>query len=217
MLQLALNYWDALVARLRAMGEVVPLLLLRVIMAFEFYESGLEKYRGDNWFGDIQGQFPFPFNLVPANLSWGMATYFELFGAVLLLIGLGTRVVAFSLLVLTFVATAAVHWPSMWDMWSDLLRGYAISDAGHGNFKLPLLFSLMLLPLIFTGAGKLSVDHLLARLRTRSEPQSVLDAYAVALALAVFGVPFALLIPGFGIALLAAAAIISAGAFWIRR
>ena len=55
---------------------------------------------------------------------------------------------AFSLLVLTFVATAAVHWPDMIAMWGDLAKGYAITDKGFGNFKLPLLFCVMLLPLI---------------------------------------------------------------------
>ncbi len=41
--------------------------------------------------------------------------------------------------------------------------GYAITDQGFGNFKLPVLFMAMLLPLIFTGAGRLSVDAWLAR------------------------------------------------------
>ena len=50
----------------------------------------------------------------------------------------------------TFVATAAVHWPDMLAMWSDLAKGYAITDKGFGNFKLPLLFCVMLLPLILS-------------------------------------------------------------------
>ncbi len=41
--------------------------------------------------------------------------------------------------------------------------GHAISDQGYGNFKLPVLFMAMLLPLVFTGAGRLSVDALLWR------------------------------------------------------
>jgi putative oxidoreductase len=138
--------WGGMVSRLRGAGEVVPQSLIRLIMGFEFWESGLEKLNGSNWFGDIQDQFPFPFNVVSASLSWFIATWFELIGAVLLWLGLGTRFVAFSLLVLTFIATAAVHWPDMVSMGSDLLKGYAISDKGFGNYKLPLLFSVMLLP-----------------------------------------------------------------------
>ena len=48
-------------------------------------------------------------------------------------------------------------------MWSDLAKGYAIQDMGFGNFKLPLLFVVMLLPIIFQGPGKISLDYLLAR------------------------------------------------------
>ncbi|MGM3293704.1 hypothetical protein, partial [Escherichia coli] len=59
--------------------------------------------------------------------------------------------------------TYAVHWPMQWDTLGELAMGYAISDQGFGNFKLPALFMAMLLPLLFTGAGKLSVDAVLAR------------------------------------------------------
>ncbi|MNT00210.1 hypothetical protein D3C72_1346340 [compost metagenome] len=56
-----------------------------------------------------------------------------------------------------------MHWPAEWGSLGDLAMGYAISDQGFGNFKLPLLFMAMLLPLLFTGAGRLSVDAVLAR------------------------------------------------------
>ena len=158
-----IGLWQSLTARLNGAGETIPPLVLRLIMGWEFYESGLEKLHGENWFADIQSRFPFPFDVVPASLSWGIATWFELIGAIMLWIGLGTRLFAFILLFLTFVATAAVHFPDMWAMWGDLLKGYAITDMGYGNYKLPLLFTVMLLPLIFNGGGKLSLDHLIAR------------------------------------------------------
>jgi putative oxidoreductase len=202
----ALRAWAWVVSRLRGAGEVVPQFVIRLIMGFEFWESGLEKLHGSNWFGDIQDQFPFPFNIVPASLSWFIATWFEIIGAVLLWLGLGTRFVAFSLLVLTFVATAAVHWPDMVSMWTDLLKGYAISDKGFGNYKLPLLFSVMLLPLVFNGAGRLSLDHWLGGRSLRAaDAQPSLDAGAAALAAAVLGVPFLFLAPTVGFALLALA------------
>ena len=200
------DLWSDLVARLRAVGEVVPRLILRLIMGWEFFEAGREKLHGENWFADIQSSFPYPFDVVPANLSWNIATGFELVGAVALWIGFGTRFFAFSLLVLTFVATAAVHWPDMWSMWSDLLKGYAISDKGHGNFKLPLLFCVMLLPLVFNGAGRFSLDHLIAKiLRLDSDAKPLADAYAWALAAVVLGLPFLMLIPMLGATLLAIA------------
>lgn len=207
----ALRAWSWLTARLRGAGETIPRAVMRLVMGWEFWESGLEKLRGENWFASIQSDFPFPFNVVPADLSWGIATWFEIVGAVLLWLGLGTRFVAFSLLVLTFVATAAVHWPDMVGMWSDLLKGYAISDMGYGNYKLPLLFVVMLLPLVFNGAGRLSLDHWLAgRVGLERDPRPVADAAAWALAAAVFGLPFLMLVPALGAALLLVAAVLGA-------
>lgn len=212
-----ITVWEALTARLQAGAEVLPPAVLRLVMGWEFWESGLEKLRGDNWFADIQQKFPWPFDLIPANLSWGIATWFELVGALMLWLGLGTRFFAFSLMVLTFVATAAVHWPDMWTMWSDLLEGYAISNGGHGNFKLPLLFVVMLLPLIFGGAGKLSLDHLAARIAGTSQPiVAEPDLYAAALAAAVIGIPFLMLIPALGGTLLAVAALLALSARLLR-
>lgn len=207
----ALGAWEWITTRLRGAGETIPRLVMRIVMGWEFFEAGREKYRGENWFAGIQDQFPFPFNIVPADLSWTIATWFELVGGIALWLGLGTRFFAFSLLFLTFVATAAVHWPDMVTMWTDLLKGYAISDQGHGNFKLPLLFVVMLLPLIFNGAGRLSLDHLLAgwlRIDTAATP--VFDAYAWSLAAAVLAFPFLMLLPVVGM-VLAVAALVLAG------
>ncbi len=79
------------------------------------------------------------------------------------MLGLFTRFWAFSLVVLTIVAIGGVHWPDDWNSLAELWQGYAVSDKGFGNYRIPLLFIAMLVPLIFTGAGKLSVDHILAK------------------------------------------------------
>lgn len=206
-MQNLISLWQTLTARLRGVGESLPPLVLRLIMGWEFWESGWEKYSGDNWFADIQSRFPFPFSAIPADISWTLATYLEIGGAVLLLLGLFTRFAAYSLIVLTFVATAAVHWPDMISMWSDLAKGYAITDMGHGNFKLPLLFVVMLLPIVFSGPGKISLDHLLARaLRAGPAALPLNDAYAWALASLALAIPFLLLTPLFGATLLLVAA-----------
>lgn len=151
-------------------GSWIAPLTLRVFLAWEFFESGLEKFNGQNWFADIQDRFPFPFNHVSANLNWELSMWAELIGALALLIGLGTRVSAFILIVVTLVATAAVHWPADWSTLSELAQGYAISNKGHGNFKLPLIYLVAFMPLLLSGAGKLSVDALLARLFWRHTP-----------------------------------------------
>jgi putative oxidoreductase len=159
-------WWKAAQATLHTLdtaGRALGPLALRLLLAVEFATSGLEKWRGDNWFADIQDQFPFPFNVIPPDISWQMATWTELLGAALLVSGLGTRLASVSLIVVTVVATAAVHWPAQWHTLADLAQGYAITDDGHGNYKLPLMYLVMFVPLLLQGAGLLSVDHLLRR------------------------------------------------------
>lgn len=100
---------------------------------------------------------------MPSEISWQIATWFELVGGVALVLGLGTRFFGASLFILTIVAIASVHWPAGGLAPGDLLKGYVISDDGHGNFKLPAMFLAMLVPLILSGPGKLSLDALIRR------------------------------------------------------
>ena len=152
-----------LVTLLESGGDWVALLPIRLLMAWEFGRAGLTKYNGSNWFANVQDKFPFPFNVVPVEISWFLATWFEILGAIGLVLGLFTRFWAFSLIILTVVAIAGVHWPAQWNSLAELWQGYTITDKGFGNFRIPLLFLVMLLPLVFRGAGKLSVDHLLVK------------------------------------------------------
>ena len=144
-------------------GSWLPQLVLRALIGWEFLEAGLEKLHGENWFADVADKFPFPFNLLPTDLSWFLATWTELLGGVCIWLGLATRFWSAGLLILTIVAIAGVHWPAEWSSLSELWKGYAITDRGYGNFKLPLIFIAMLLPLLFTGAGRVSLDELIRR------------------------------------------------------
>jgi len=151
---------------IRSLDGAAPwlgLLAVRVLMGWEYLEAGLEKFRGQNWFAEIQSQFPFPFSVVPSTISWQMATWFEIFGGMALIIGLGTRFFALSLIILTVVAISAVHWPADWTTVSELLKGYVITEDGFGNFKLPVLFLAMITAILFYGPGKLSLDALIRR------------------------------------------------------
>jgi len=209
-MQAIARFLGGLSARLSRAADVVPPLFLRLILAWEYYESGITKLRGENWFGQIQGNFPFPFNHVPPDLSWAMATGFELAGAAALFLGLFTRFFAFSLIILTAVATAAVHWPMDWmglgQLWT---RGYDISDASGGNFKLPLIYLVMLLPLVFSGAGKLSLDELLCRwLNCRDWAPQAPPLESAALALGVLGISVVFVLAKLGLLLLALAVVI---------
>ncbi len=197
-----------LMTRIDAAGHWLAPLGLRAILAWEFFESGREKLLGENWFDQLAGQFPPPFSLLSANLNWTLATWLELLGAAALLLGLGTRFVAYALIVLTVVATYAVHWPTEWASLAELWQGYAVTDNGYGNFKLPLLYLVMLLPLLLRGAGPLSLDGLLMHRWTHGQALpavATIDAgHAVWSALLILlGLPIALLLPWAGGALIA--------------
>ncbi|NCF14346.1 MAG: DoxX family membrane protein [Gammaproteobacteria bacterium] len=140
-------------------GAWLALLPIRLLMAWEFGNAGLMKLNGKNWFGNVQDNFPFPFNVIPVEISWFLATWTEILGAAGLVLGLFTRFWAFSLIVLTIVAILGVHWPAEWNSLAELWQGYAITDKGFGNYRIPLLFIAMLVPLMFAGAGKPSLDH----------------------------------------------------------
>ena len=209
-----LRFYDDITSRLRVSGDYLWPLALRLIMAWEFLEAGLSKLRGENWFAQIpwedwQKGFPIPFGMIPTDLNWFLATWSELAFAVMLMVGLFTRFAAISLIVVTAVATAAVHWPAEWSGLADLWSAYLITSDGNGNFKLPLLFLIMLLPLVFYGGGKVSVDHLLISLSGRSDQLETRKGglQSAGLALLVLGVTSVWVEPSWGITFLVASAV----------
>ncbi len=141
----------------------LALLPIRLLMAYEFGKAGMMKYNGNNWFAKVQDDFVFPFNLISVEVSWFLATWTEILGGLCLVFGLFTRFWAFSLVVLSIVAILGVHWPDDWSSLAELWKGYAITNKGFGNYRVPLLFVAMLTPLMFGGPGKLSLDNLLAK------------------------------------------------------
>lgn len=126
------------------------MLVLRLFAAYEFWEAGVEKWRGENWFADIQQQFPWPFSALPAEINWQLAMWAELVFPILLLLGLATRFSAAALSVLTLVAWYAVH--------AGL--GYNI---GEGGYKMAVIYLVVLLPLVVSGGGAWSLDSLFKR------------------------------------------------------
>jgi len=132
------------------LGEWLPQLGLRALIAYEFWEAGVEKLNGENWFTDFRGEFPFPFNVLPADLSWFLATWTEIAGSIAILVGFATRFSAASLIILDIVAWYSVHAES----------GYNVCSNG---FKLPLMYLLILLVLLMSGPGKASIDNFISK------------------------------------------------------
>ncbi|MEE4639558.1 MAG: DoxX family protein [Wenzhouxiangella sp.] len=206
-----LKFYDALTRRLRASGDWVAPLGLRLLLAYEFWTAGYGKFttgtEAPRWFASQD--FVFPFGLLSANVNWVMVTWGEMLAAIAVLLGLFTRFFAVSLLVITVVAIAAVHWPAAWDNLGQLWEGYSVSrvmDDGEfrGNFRIPFLFLAMILPLVFWGGGKLSLDYLMTRLSGRLGLWAGRDQDQAAFGLAalVFGVMGVFLVPSWGIVFL---------------
>lgn len=215
--------YDNLTARLNAGGDYVWPLAIRLLMFWEFWTAGMKKLNGENWFGNLpwadwQKGFPWPFSALPTDLNWFAATWGELVFAILILFGLFTRFAAVSLLVITAVATAAVHWPAEWNGFAQLWAGYVITPDGAGNFRLPLFFMACLLPLVFYGGGKLSLDQLLLALtgRTDGARDRIGDGLAAALAFAVLTLATIFIEPTWGI-IFGVLAVLSAAVPMLKR
>ncbi len=93
------------------LGGVVSI-ALRLILGPVLIGAGWEKISGDNWFS--QDLLPFPFNVIPVELSWFLASWTEFIGGICLLLGLATRVWAIPLAVTMLVAAGSVHWDNGW-------------------------------------------------------------------------------------------------------
>jgi putative oxidoreductase len=170
-MQMLVQLYKRIIGVLDPAGDWVALLPIRLLMAYEFAKAGLGKLGASDtlygdvpkWFAEGAGDFPFPIGLFSVEFNWFMVTWVEILGGFALLFGLFTRFWAFSLLVVTFVAIFGVHWPENFDSLAELWKGYAITDKGFGNYRVPLLFVAMLFPLILLGPGKASVDNFLAK------------------------------------------------------
>ncbi len=100
-------------------------LALRLYLAPVFWVAGMNKVSGfDNvvtWFGDPEWGLGLPMPWLMALL----ATVAEVGGALLLLVGFGTRIVVVPLMATMIVAATAVHWDNGWQAVHDLQSPYA--------------------------------------------------------------------------------------------
>jgi putative oxidoreductase len=142
MKKLYLNY----ASKLEVVKDIIPPLLFRLILAYGFYEPAMMKLNDIHATGEWFEGLGLPTPYMQAYL----ATYTECLGVILLILGLGTRIITIPLIVTMLVAIKTVHWHN----------GF---PAGDNGYEIPLYYILMLLSLLFTGAGKVSVDYLIGR------------------------------------------------------
>lgn len=129
----------------RLLPETVLLLVARLGIAAVFFQSGRTKVEGlltitDSTYYLFENDYKLP--LLPPHLAAHMGTYAEHLFPIMLVLGLGTRFAALSLLGMTTVIEVFVY-P---DAWPTHLSWAAI-----------------LLPLIAKGGGSFSLDRLLRR------------------------------------------------------
>ena len=97
----------------------LPPLLLRLYLAPVFMQAGWNKLANFEstaaWFGNPEWGLGLPAPALMAALASGA----ELVGGLLLIVGLGTRLVAIPLAVTMLVAIFAVHWDNGWLAISD--------------------------------------------------------------------------------------------------
>ena len=119
----------------------LPLLLFRLMLALGFFSAGVLKFSQYEsvvkWF--ISAGIPLP------HLAVLVAGSAEIIGAILLFLGLFTRLITLPLLFLLAVAIFTFHWKF----------GF---HAGDNGFEVPLYYALMLFCLLIMGPGKISVD-----------------------------------------------------------
>jgi putative oxidoreductase len=140
---------SGLIARGRALLDAIPYsaiaLVARIATFVVFWRSGTVKL--DDWAGTLtlfQDEYKVP--LIPPNIAAYMAASMELGGSVLVLLGLGTRVVTLALLGMVAVIQLFIY-PSAWPTHIQWLG--------------------FMLLLVARGPGAISLDALLGRLFRR--------------------------------------------------
>lgn len=124
----------------------LPLLFLRLILAYGFYGPATKKLEDVNaiasWFESMD--YPLP------TLNAYLATITETAGFIMLALGLATRFISIPLMIVMLVAIFTVH----------LGNGFS---AGNNGYEIPLYYFLMLFTVLVIGPGKISLDHLMRK------------------------------------------------------
>jgi putative oxidoreductase len=124
----------------------IPLLLIRLFIGYFFFETGWAKAGNLPAMAERFTAWGIPFPAFSAALS----AYTELVGGALVVVGLATRLAAIPLLVNMLVAILVVNIRNV----SGIDEFVELSEP---------LYALTFLGLVFTGPGRVSLDHLLWR------------------------------------------------------
>ncbi len=142
-----LNRLQDVLDALRAVDFLGPL-ALRLYLVPVFWVAGTNKLGADSlapspdivsWFGNPDWGLGLP---APELMAW-LATYTEIIGAVLLLLGLAVRWVSIPLMVQMLVATFSVHWENGWQAVADPMSPFPPADIGLAMERLDAAKSIL--------------------------------------------------------------------------
>ncbi len=161
----------------------IPPLGMRLILSYAFMGPALMKLNNFDgivaWFGSLG--IPFPW------LNAVMATATETAGFILIFLGLGTRLISIPMIGVMIVAILTVHGANGWLAIADsnmpeiaqrlnaareILREYGnyqwLTEKGsfvilQNGMEFVVTYIVMLLSLIVTGPGRISLDYLISR------------------------------------------------------
>jgi putative oxidoreductase len=124
----------------------IPLLAMRLVLAYGFIEPGLMKWKNIDAIGKWFDSMGYPIPLFNAY----MAATTEVVGAILLLLGFGVRLITIPLMVVMLVAIFTVH----------ATNGF---QAGNNGFEIPVYYLIMLLTLLIYGSGNFSIESIIRK------------------------------------------------------
>jgi len=127
-------------------GKDIPLLAIRLVLAYGFYEPAMKKLNNIDaiikWFESME--LPIP------ALNAYMATATESIGVLLLVLGFGVRIISLPLIITMLVAIKTVHFAN----------GFA---AGENGYEIPFYYIIMLFTLLIYGGGNIGIDYFLRK------------------------------------------------------
>jgi len=136
---------DTIADKVKMLADL-PLVAMRIVLAYGFWGPGMMKWNDINAIGQWFDSMGYPLPLFNAY----MAATTEVAGAVLLALGFATRIISIPLMIVMLVAIFTVH-------------GANGFEAGGNGFEIPLYYLIMLFTLTIYGGGKISVDGIIRK------------------------------------------------------
>lgn len=166
----------------------IPLLGIRLLLAYAFYGPAMEKWNNMDatiaWFGNPDWGLGLPF----PELNAYMAASTEIVGVVLLLLGIGSRLISIPMIFVMLMALFTVHIDHGWLAIASSSTDPAVAERlnmakeilqENGNYnwltekgsfvilqngaEFVVTYILLLLSVISFGPGKISLEYMLRR------------------------------------------------------